>query len=356
MGESQNFWLLKENRAEEYTSVGLQELYAYYINRLSYKEVENLVNRVTGEKQLSDQGIWAGVREKVGEISQEIVNQVKPTLEQSADQKLTVNPQIDLYTLQQEEILLFEDGILVKRQKSERDSGTELHKSKKKQAAEGQSKKYYQTDVVLLQKAQGGYEYLTTLIDAQAKVILSLEQAIKAKVVQSYGSGTIEHPLNLVAIADGAKSIRCGLESVFGEQVTIILDWYHLSHKLRKMSGSIARNTSEKSENLKFLFSNLCQGKAAAAIDYLKHQVKTKNHEILKELITYLVIASLRNHQLSASSASWKTNWQWSGGKSRRFSRGASSKEKGDELDGKRKPSFGCAKGRRIEWSMGSCF
>jgi len=52
-------------------------------------------------------------------------------------------------------LLLFEDGILVKRQKSERDSGAELKKSQKKQAAEGQSKKYYQTNVVLLQKAQG---------------------------------------------------------------------------------------------------------------------------------------------------------------------------------------------------------
>ena len=78
--------------------MGLQELYAYYINRLSYKEVENLLKRVTGEKQLSDQGIWAGVKEKVGEISQEIVKQVQPTLEQIADQKLIVNSQIDLYT------------------------------------------------------------------------------------------------------------------------------------------------------------------------------------------------------------------------------------------------------------------
>ncbi len=64
MGFEQNFWRLKENRVDEYVSVGLQELWAYYINQLSYKEVENLVKRMTGEKQLSDQGIWAGVKEK----------------------------------------------------------------------------------------------------------------------------------------------------------------------------------------------------------------------------------------------------------------------------------------------------
>ena len=186
---------MKGNRVEEYVSVGLQELSAYYINRLSYKEVEHLLKRVTGEKQLIDQGIWSGVREKVGEISQEIVNQVKPTLEQLADQKLTVTPQIDLYSPQPEEILLFEDGILVKGQKSERESRAQLKKSKKKQSAEGESQKFYQTDVVLLQKAPGGYEYLTTPIDAQGKAILSLGEVIKAKVVQEYGSGTIEHPV-----------------------------------------------------------------------------------------------------------------------------------------------------------------
>ena len=94
--------------------------------------------------------------------------------------------------------------------------------------------------------------------------------------------------MNLVAIADGAKSIRCRLQSVFGEQVTIILDWYHLSRKVRKLMGSLARNQAEKSEHLNFLFSNLWQGKAAAAIEYLNHQIQTKNHEALKELITYL--------------------------------------------------------------------
>ncbi len=207
---------------------------------------------------------------------------------QLKDQKLTVNPQIDLYTPQQEEILLFEDGILVKRQKSERESGAELPKSKKQHSAENQSQKFYQTDVVLLQKAQGGYEYLTTLIDNQGKVILSLGELLKAKVVQEYGSGTTEHPLNLVAIADGAKSIRCRLESVFGEQVTMILDWYHLSRKVRNLMGGITRNQAEKSAYLKFLFSNLWQGKVVSAIEYLSNQVKTKNQATLTELITYL--------------------------------------------------------------------
>lgn len=137
LGEEQNFWRLKGNRVEEYAGIKLQELHAYYINRLSYCEVENLVERVTGEKQLSDQGIWAEVREKVAEINQEVVNQVKPTLEHLKDQKLRVNPQINLYSPQQEEILLFEDGILVKGQKSERESGAQLPKNQEKVVVKG---------------------------------------------------------------------------------------------------------------------------------------------------------------------------------------------------------------------------
>jgi len=141
---------------------------------------------------------------------------------------------------------------------------------------------------VLLQKAKGGYEYMTTSIDAQGKVILSLGEVLKAKVVQEYGLRTSEQPLNLVAIADGAKSIRSRLESVFGEQVKMVLDWYHLNRKARKLMGSVARNQAEKSEHLKFLLSNLWQGKLVIAIEYLQKQVKAKKSEVLEQLINYL--------------------------------------------------------------------
>lgn len=77
-------------------------------------------------------------------------------------------------------------------------------------------------------------------------------------------------------------------ESVFGKRGKIILDWYHLGRKVRKLLGSIARNQAEKSEHLKSLFSNLWQGKVAVAIEYLSNQVKTKSPATLEELITYL--------------------------------------------------------------------
>jgi len=48
---------LTQQLAEGYISPRLQELSAYY-NRLSYEEVEKLVERVSGAKLLSDQRSW----------------------------------------------------------------------------------------------------------------------------------------------------------------------------------------------------------------------------------------------------------------------------------------------------------
>jgi len=69
------------------------------------------------------------VREKSEKLAREIVNQVKPTLEHLADQKLTVNPQIDLYTPQPEEILLFEDEFWSS-DKNLSEPGTEIRSEK----------------------------------------------------------------------------------------------------------------------------------------------------------------------------------------------------------------------------------
>jgi hypothetical protein len=106
----------------------------------------------------------------------------------------------------------------------------------------------------------------------------------------------------------------------------------------------------------KFLFANLWQGKVIDALEYLQNQVKTKNQETLKELITYLskhqseIINYQRRQQAGKAIGSGRVE------KAVDARCGASPEEKGDELDSKRQPSFGCTQGRRIEWSMGSCF
>lgn len=50
----------------------------------------------------------------------------------------------------------------------------------------------------------------------------------------------------------------------------------------------IAINKIEKAKHLKFLFSQLWQGKTAAALGYLKYQVAPRNQDKWQELIGYL--------------------------------------------------------------------
>ncbi|MBK8535734.1 MAG: hypothetical protein IPL59_11735 [Candidatus Competibacteraceae bacterium] len=65
---------------ERYISDRLQEFSAYYSNRLSYAQVANLISRVTGDRQLSDQKVRQLVVDKTVEISQRLQNEVKEQL------------------------------------------------------------------------------------------------------------------------------------------------------------------------------------------------------------------------------------------------------------------------------------
>ena len=53
-GKSCNYFDLTSQLGRENISHGLQELVAYYSNRISYQEVEKLLERISGEKLLSD--------------------------------------------------------------------------------------------------------------------------------------------------------------------------------------------------------------------------------------------------------------------------------------------------------------
>jgi reverse gyrase len=75
-GQGRSYFELSEQLKEGYMSPRLQEFCAYYSNRLSYKEVEKLVERVTGEQLLSDQKIWQIVSDKALIVSQDIMSNV----------------------------------------------------------------------------------------------------------------------------------------------------------------------------------------------------------------------------------------------------------------------------------------
>jgi len=262
----------------------LQELCSYYSNRLSYEEVAALVERTAGEKILSDQKSGQIVSAKALKISQDIYKSMAVTLAENDQNVLEVNANVDIYNCAEKEILLFDDGIQVTSQKAERHKGGKQENRSQKLLE--QRTPAITIDLAILQKATTEFEYVAAPIDALGEDLLSLANLVKAKVIQEYGSQTLR--LNLVAITDGARTIRHRLFTIFGVAVTIILDWYHLGKKLRELMSMIAINKLEKAKHLKFLRSQLWQGNTTMALEYLKHQVEARNLDKWQELIGYL--------------------------------------------------------------------
>ncbi len=283
--QSTNYLALTNQLQEGYVSPRLQEVCGYYSNRLSYEEVALLVERVSGERLLSDQKIGQIVSKKARQFSQEIYETTKITLDKSNQDVVKVNPEVNVYEQKSKEILLFDDGIQVRGQKEQRQAKNKAGAAVESLNALVTKTPAVSTDIVLLQKSAGEFEYIAAPINAKGEELLTLASVVKAKVIQEYGSQA--SPLNLVAITDGAKAIRQRLFTIFGLAVTVILDWYHLCKKLREMMSMIATNKLEKIKHLKFLLTQLWQGNTTIALEYLK-QIQARNLDKRNELLTYL--------------------------------------------------------------------
>ncbi len=263
----------------------LQELSAYYSNRLSYEEVENLVERVCGERLLSDQTINQVVIDKAQQVSQALLGQVLPILRCRPWRTIKTPPQVDLYDAQAGEILLLDDGIQVKAQKSQRQSQAKAVDSKRAPCSATSAPSAIQTDVVLLQTAPRQFEYITAPVDANGERLLPLESVVQAKLLQVYG---YRQTLPVVVISDGAKAIRQRLSHIFAPEPAVILDWYHLCKKVGEWISMIAHNKVEKSTHLKQVLAYLWHGQTSAAITYLNTQVHARRLNSLQELLNYL--------------------------------------------------------------------
>lgn len=113
-----------------YISDRLKEFSAYYSNRISYSEVAGLVERVTGDRQLSDQKIWEIVVDKALAISEDQQAEVEKQLVNAVPSTRKVEEKVAIYDSKSEEVLLFEDAIQVHGQKENRQHKQGLKKSR----------------------------------------------------------------------------------------------------------------------------------------------------------------------------------------------------------------------------------
>ena len=268
---------LTEQLCEGAMSARLAELSAYYSNRMSYDEVAGLLERVTGQPVLSDQTIQHLVVAKAVEVSRQWQNECQA--DTATPPLPAVRPQVDWYDPQSEEVVLLTDAIQVKQQKANRGQGAD------KPTVERDTKRVH-IDVWLVEQPTGGFTYLTAGVDATGQEVVSGTARVRWQFQQDYAGRSA--PLPVVAITDGAKTIRRQLAELFGQPVPVILDWYHLDKKVGELMSMVARTKQEKAVHVAHLLDYLWHGRTDAALVYLQTAVCPKNTKQLEALVTYL--------------------------------------------------------------------
>lgn len=249
--------------------MGLSELICYYSNRLSYRELSVLLERMVGKSPYKSRHLQnIVVRES------QCVAEYNHQASIGIQLRLNFVSQVDIYDIASKEVVYFDDGVGVKRQKEHRckegDSGSK-------------SASTVQTDVVLIKNTNDEYEYLTS---AESHLCdLTLEDKINITLSKNNDNKY----LPLVAITDGAQCIRCRLRRLFGKDVMIILDWYHLTEKIRQYSSRLGLSKSIKESHITEMLRYLWNGQPINALIYSDVMIETKNEIILEELQQYIL-------------------------------------------------------------------
>lgn len=258
-------WLKLRNPelSRHYESEKLQEYSLKYCTLLSYERVSELLKERCGSS-LSDQRLSKMVLEKAAEIrlEQEELVVARPECE------IKVRAvKVDLYEASAEEVIWLADGICVSEQKLKRDKVAKVGKERTT------------TDLAMLKRRDGSYKTLV------AGAGIERVAYYQAEVVKEYGARA--ENLAVVAISDGARSIKQETKKVFGEEVSHILDWSHLEAKIYQLMTQIAVNKEAKKEATQRLINLLWKGETGKAVAYLG-AMASKNEVKQQELLGYL--------------------------------------------------------------------
>lgn len=268
-----------------HVSDALREFCTYYATKLSYQEVSQLVLRVSGQPLVSDQTIWRLAEQMACTVSEAVQERVDATQAEMP----AVSEQVDVYS-EEPETLIYADAILVTRQKNDRQpAGDALAgRPRKTPGSKATASGRVSMDVLMVQRRDGGFEYLTAGIGPDGREGVGLEGQARALLSREYADRTENEPLSMVAISDGAKAIRSQLAAIVGHAVTLILDWFHLGKKVCEKMTMVARNKQEKLTHIKETLRLLWRGDTPAAIDYLLNNVVCRNEQVRDELVAYL--------------------------------------------------------------------
>jgi hypothetical protein len=258
-------------------SCGLRELCLYYSNRLSFAEVGKLLERLSGERLLCKQTLCNWVRQKAGELSAALRSEVAATEELAIP---AFSEKADIYDEKAEEVLVMTDAIQVKAQK-----GTHQSSEGRASCVDGQKHnkkvKRISTEMMLLESRDGSFRHLCGGLDETVNLQELARSHLRREWVQHSG------PLPMVAITDGARSLRLMLEELFGASVRVILDWYHLAKRTYQLLSMVAYSSKQREQIQKRVLSLLWRGNVGQALSFLGG-VEARRQKALEELVGYL--------------------------------------------------------------------
>jgi hypothetical protein len=250
-------------------SDGLDKYIMNWSNEVSFKKLSDLIEQTTGERQLSASGLENYVIRCAEEITEEwILSSSGEIIE------IEVKDKIDLYNKEEKEVYVMIDDVGVKAQKP-----------KRKEERNNKDKKRIDTTVGLISDESGNYIALTHGVNRKGETIYAFELSLHDKLREIH---QCNKPMPIVAITDGARSIRLSLHAVFGLSVCIILDWYHLQKKVIDLMTMISTKKSGKDEHILNIKALLWKGYVNLSIDYIKKLEIVRNKEKQNELINYL--------------------------------------------------------------------
>lgn len=249
-------------------STPLQQQALLWANRLSFGDVARLLEQMSGAAVLSEGGVWRLVQQAAQQLDE---------TQQAAIGAVTDCPEPhyrtppELYDATSAEFVVLTDGIGVKAQKPTRQpQGT---------PRVPRVEKRHDTDVLLLPRAAGGHQVLCEGLSGNWSLVEAARAFLKRELAG--------HSLAVVAVTDGAKSIRGDLAALFGSQVRVILDWYHLEKRVYQQLSMVASSMAQREAWERQLLSWLWRGQVAPAQAFLA-DLKSRNGKALAGLVGYL--------------------------------------------------------------------
>lgn len=243
----------------------------FWANRLSFAEVVCLVQEGCGQPCVRENTLWRWVQVEAARLD---AAQQQSIQDGAAFPEPSFLAPADLYgstDCPPDEFVVMTDGIGVKAQKPTR--------QKQNQAQAGKPDKRHDTDVMLLPRPDGGLQVICEGVSGA----WSLVEAARAYLRQAWSGET----LSVVAITDGAKTIRSDLSALFGERVRVVLDWYHLAKQVYENLSMAARCRQEREGWERWVLGLLWRGKVAEARAFLCG-LAPRNSKALADLIGYL--------------------------------------------------------------------